>query len=644
MDAVSEVKTRLGIEDVISEYVRLKRSGKNFKGLSPFSNEKTPSFVVSPEKQIWHDFSSGRGGDIFTFVQEVEGIDFKSALELLARKAGVELDDYRKDSDGRAKFDKERLYKVLETTAKYYQRQLKINNKVLEYIIKKRGFSKQSVLDFQLGYSPQGQRSLIDFLNEKGFSEQEMKLCGLVSSTRGMSDMFRGRLMVPLHDQFGKVIGFTARILEESQGPKYINTPSTPLYDKSRHIYGLHFAKQSIRTNDYSVIVEGNLDVIASHQAGQKHIVATAGTALTDYQMKALSRLSQNVRLSFDQDKAGLEAAERVIPIASKTGVNLSIITLSAGKDPDELIKKDPKLWEKAIADADYAVDWLINRYQEKLDVSTAQGKREFSDVMLNLIKNLDDPVEQDHYINVISVIAKVDPSAMRSKLSAEDKPIAEKLKQITRPNDSFDPNDQNQTSRIDKLFSLALLQAETRYYLDPLAPEMLMNEKQAKLLEFLKENPDFELNASNEQKDSADSKLMQLSGRIDFSLGSGSSHIDSTAKGAAQYKIDSGAKNDRQIVSSADEQSIAVHSLEDYVKILVLLFEQLYASVDAQELQYEAQRLRAKVIEYFVQTQKTKLSALLNQAEGAEQTKVLSRVRELDKLLSQTKRIKELL
>ncbi|MBW3568809.1 DNA primase [Candidatus Parcubacteria bacterium] len=586
MDAVSEVKARLSIEDVISEYVRLKRAGKNFKGLSPFSNEKTPSFVVSPEKQIWHDFSSGRGGDIFTFIQEVEGVDFKGALELLSRKAGVDLEDYRKGSDNRSRFDKERLYKALDMSAKFYQRQLKDSNQALEYIIKKRGFAKQTVLDFQLGYSSENQRGLTDYLLQKGFSEQELKLCGLVSTARGLNDMFRGRLMIPLHDQFGKVIGFTARILNEQlSGPKYINTPSTPLYDKSRHIYGLHLAKQGIRTKDYSVIVEGNLDVIASHQAGQNQIVATAGTALTEYQMKALSRLSPNVRLSFDQDKAGLEAAERAIPIASKAGVNLSIITLSSGKDPDELIKKDPKLWTEAIDNADYAVDWLINRYKEKLNISTAQGKREFSDVMINLIKTLEDPVEQDHYVNVVSQEAAVDPSAIRQKLFTDGKSIDEKLKQISRPANTLDQNSQHQINRIDKFLSLSLMQPDIRHYLDLLSPDMLITDEQVKLLKFLKENPEFD-------------------------------------------------------PSAADKKPEDATQAEDYVKILVLLFEQLYASVDAQELHYEAQRLRAETIKYFVEQQKANLFALQHQSDEAEQTKILSSVRELDKLLSQTKRI----
>ncbi len=210
MDAVAEVKARLSIEDVISEYVVLKRAGRNFKGLSPFSNEKTPSFVVSPEKQIWHDFSSGRGGDIFTFVQEVEGLDFKGTLELLARKAGVDLEQFQ-TKGGRSGPDKERLYNALDAAAKFYQVQFGANKDAYNYILKTRAYSKKTVLEFRLGYSPNSERSLTDYLLKRGYSEQEIKAAGLSTMRRnGSSDMFRGRIMVPLMDGFGRVIGFTA--------------------------------------------------------------------------------------------------------------------------------------------------------------------------------------------------------------------------------------------------------------------------------------------------------------------------------------------------------------------------------------------------------------------------------------------------
>ena len=372
MDAVQEIKSRLNIEDVLSEYVQLKRTGSNFKGLSPFSNEKTPSFIVSPEKQIWHDFSAGKGGDMFTFIMEVESVDFKGALELLARKAGVDLEQYQKSNTGASGADKERLYKANELAARFYQTQLKASKKAFEYLVKKRQFSKETILDFQIGYSPNNGAALTEYLQKKGFSAAELKSAGLSIVRSGQAmDMFRGRVMIPLCDGFGRPIGFTARLLDDQDNaPKYINTPSTKLYDKSRHVYGLHLAKKAIKDSKFSVLVEGNLDVIASHQVGQKNVVATAGTALTEYQLKNLARLAPEARLAFDQDQAGLTATERAIPIASKTGLNLEIIVIPSGKDPDELIKKDPKLWEEAIGKSQPAFDWLLELYQAKLNLS----------------------------------------------------------------------------------------------------------------------------------------------------------------------------------------------------------------------------------------------------------------------------------
>lgn len=585
MDAVSEVKARLGIEDVISEYVRLKRSGRNYKGLSPFTNEKTPSFVVSPEKQIWHDFSSGRGGDMFTFVQEVEGLDFRAALEMLARKAGVDLEQYQSRAGGRSKVNKERLQNAVNLAVRFYQAHLLKKPEALGYILKKRGFSKQAMLDFQLGYSPREPRALTDFLIKKGYKESELKLAGLSTQRGGrVGDMFRGRIMIPLCDLLGNPVGFTARLLEDDKNaPKYINTPSTPLYDKSRHIYGLHLAKQSIRENDYSIIAEGNLDVIASHQAGFKQVVASAGTAMTEQQLKTLSRFSGNVRLAFDQDRAGLEATERAIPIASKVGVDLSIITVPDGKDPDELIRKDPNLWQKAISDAEYAVDWLINNYKARFDVSTAQGKKKFTDKLASVIGDLEDPVEQDHYIQAVADIAGIDVAAFRRKLSSNKTEAPLRLKKTSAEKAVSSKEDQEKSRLVDQLLCLCLMMPGTRGYLDGLTEPMLAHLRQAKILEFLKSNPDF------------DGDLNKLP---------------------------------------------SLEDIDDYVKILILQFEELYAKVDTLELQYEAARLRAKIIEYFVKQQKRKLSALFSSTDETKHPQILEKVRDLDKLLKNTKEI----
>jgi DNA primase len=247
-DAKEEVRARLNIEDVIGEYVQLKRAGRNFKGLSPFSGEKTPSFVVSPEKHIWHDFSSGKGGDIFGFVMEVEGMDFRQALEHLARRAGVDLGIYQSARGGEIASKKKRLVEAHRLAAQYYQQSLLRNQHALEYVFKKRRLSKEIVRDFQIGYAPSTGMALVHFLTKKGFSKQELAEAGLTNRFGG--DLFRGRMTVPLMDGSGQVIGFTARIIDdEPNAPKYLNTPQTLLYDKSRHVFGLSQAKEAIRTS-----------------------------------------------------------------------------------------------------------------------------------------------------------------------------------------------------------------------------------------------------------------------------------------------------------------------------------------------------------------------------------------------------------
>ena len=306
-DAKEEIRARINIEDVIGEYVQLKRAGRNFKGLSPFTGEKTPSFYVSPDKNIWHDFSSNKGGDVFSFVMEVEGVDFRGAMDILAKKAGVDLSAYSSKGAQEIARRKRRLLEAHELATQYYQQSLVRNQHAVDYVFKKRGLSKEIVQNFRIGYAPSNGDALVSFLTKKGFTKQELSQAGLTNRFGG--DLFRGRMTVPLMDSSGQVIGFTARIItDEPNAPKYLNTPQTLLYDKGRHVFGLSQAKEAIRQNDYAVIVEGNLDVVSSHQAGVRQVVATAGTAMTEHHLKALVRLSPHARLAFDGDAAGLAA------------------------------------------------------------------------------------------------------------------------------------------------------------------------------------------------------------------------------------------------------------------------------------------------------------------------------------------------
>ncbi len=486
-DAKEEVRSRLNIEDVIGEYVQLKRAGRNFKGLSPFSGEKTPSFYVSPDKNIWHDFSSNKGGDVFSFVMEVEGIDFRQALELLARKAGVDLSVYDTAGSQRVAQLKKRLHEAHRLAAQYYQQSLVQNQRALEYVFKKRALSKEIVQTFGIGYAPDRGDALVQFLTKKGFNKQELRQAGLVN--RYDSDLFRGRMMIPLSDPTGQVIGFTGRIVsDDPNAPKYLNTPQTLLYDKGRHVFGLAQAKEAIRQQDYSVVVEGNLDVVSSHQAGITGVVATAGTALTEHHLKALGRLSNNIRFAFDGDRAGIAATERAIPMAQEVGVDVMVISLPEGsKDPDELIKKDPGLWQKAIDDAEPVVDWILRQYSKREDLSTATGKRRYSTAAMNVIRSLKDPVEQDHYLQLIGSQTGSSQGALKDKLAGTAVSEAPKLKPIVAPTDTELVID-NYIYQ-DNLLAALLVDPATHDLLAGINAEMFSNEARRAVVDYVLAN-----------------------------------------------------------------------------------------------------------------------------------------------------------
>jgi DNA primase len=641
MDAVEEVKSRLAIEDVVGEYVQLKRTGRNWKGLSPFTNERTPSFVVSPEKQIWHDFSSGKGGDMFSFVMEVEGLDFRQALELLARKAGVDLEQYRGSQSAGNTKQKERSYEALELSTLFYQAQLKANQSAVEYVFKKRKFTKETALEWRLGYAPNNGSALVKFLKNKRFSEQEIQAAGLSARAYrgGIQDMFRGRIMIPLADSQGRVIGFTARLLYEAdEAPKYINTPQTVLYDKSRHVFGLHLAKEAIRKKKYAVIAEGNLDVIMSHQAGVRQVVATAGTALTELQLKALSRFTPDIRLSFDADRAGASATERAIPIASKVGVSLSIVDIPSGKDPDELIKQDPAIWQKIIEQPKYALDWLVERYAKLLDLESAQGKREFSDVLLPTVRHLNDSVEQDHYLNKIAELIQVSRQALDAKLEKSvETTMPRKRRQPTPASQSIDKVAVEYVKIQNHLLAIVFKNPPLRTYLTLLNTEMFTDPRAQALFRVLKSHPNLTADPVEIDKlgQTLHSSAMQRSGE---------QHTESysTYDGGAKPVTPQRAANVGRVADSARKHDGMVQSLAEYAKILLLQYEELYQGLDELELQYEAARLRTRVIEQFVKHEKQKLITELATSDDTKTKVLLEHVKELDTLLKEAREGKD--
>ena len=414
-DAKEEIRARLAVEDVIGQYIELKRAGRNFKGHSPWGTDKTPSFMVSPEKGIWHDFSSNKGGDIFTFVMEMEGCTFREALEKLAAQAGVELKRYSGDDKKMAEY-KARLYEALELATKYFQFCLTKNKSVMNYVFYKRNLNKNTVEKFRIGYAPKSGRALVDFLTKRGFSKKEIEDAGLVNRFGG--DLFKGRMTVPLMDVSGRVIGFTARIIEKDENsPKYLNTPETLLYNKGRHIFGLSQAKDAIRRSEFVVVVEGNMDVISSHQAGVCEAVATAGTAMTEMHLKSFARMTNDIRLAYDGDEAGVRAAERAISMASKFGIYLSVIDDYHGcKDADELIQKDPKLWQEATQSYKPALEWLLEKYEGKYNLKTEKGFAEYAAAAKSLIDDVEDAVLREKYERIVSERLGISLEAFRAK------------------------------------------------------------------------------------------------------------------------------------------------------------------------------------------------------------------------------------
>lgn len=581
MDAASEIKSRLNIEDVIAEYVQLKRTGRNFKGLSPWTHEKTPSFIVSPEKAIWHDFSSGKGGDVITFVMEMEGLDFRGALELLARKAGVDLEQYNQPAAKDAR-PKAYVLKALDLGTRFYQKQLTASRLAVQYLRKDRGFTKQTLLDWQIGYSPLARNAMTEFLTKQGFDMHEIKLTGLVGERSGRSyDMFRGRIMIPLQDARGQVIGFTARqLIDEPNSPKYINTPGTLVYDKSRHVFGLHLAKEAIRKSGYVVVVEGNMDVIASHQAGVKNVVATAGTAITESHLRELKRFTGDVRLSFDADRAGLEATERAIPLAQKVGIDLSIITIKDAKDCDELIKKHGvKTWQKAIDERLYAPDWVIERYAEQLNLDTAQGKRLFADAVLTVVRRLSDAVEQDHYLQKIAQMTDSRIEAVRKKF--ESQPGGSIILPRKQHKELATPDGAEVEYRRlqDHFLAVMFFSPKLREHLNDVRLEYFPDEPQSTIYEFLLANPDYR-----------------------------------------------GGKRPPSVLMPVN----------DYVKILSLQFEELYQGLLAQDLAEQAVGLKQRLTEKYAKSRKTKLAKQLQQTSNeAELRKLMKQVDELNKLIN---------
>lgn len=408
---IEEVKQKTDIIELISSYLSLKKAGRNHRALCPFHHEKTPSFMVSPELQIFKCFGCSRGGDCFAFIQEMEGLDFAGSLHFLADRAGVKLTSTRSSPQAQKK---EQFYKVNDLAAEYFHFLLtehKVGREVLVYL-KGRDLGEAAVKKFQLGYAPRSWDSLTKFLLKKKFSLGDILSSGLAlpqEGGRGYYDRFRGRLMFPLKDVGGRVVGFSGRVFHEKEEPKYLNSPETEIFKKSEMLYGLDLAKSFIKKENLAVVVEGQTDMITPFMAGTKNIVASLGTALTLGQIGLLQRFTENVSLCFDADIAGDAATRRGIELAEEAGLSVKIVTLPGGiKDPDECVRKDGAGWREALSKAENVYDFLFSAAQRQFDVKDPLGKKKISQRLLPIISGISNEILKMHYLRQLAALLGV--------------------------------------------------------------------------------------------------------------------------------------------------------------------------------------------------------------------------------------------
>lgn len=406
---IEEIKSRLNIVDVAGAYIKLEGAGGNFKALCPFHNERTPSFLISPSRQTYHCFGCNRGGDILSFIEEIEGIDFSGALKILADKAGVEL-TREKAGSKELKDERDALYRALELASKFYEAVLPKFPEAVAYL-KNRGLTDETIAKFRVGFAPDEWRPLGDFFAKKGVPEAVSEKAGLiVRSQKGFYDRFRGRVMFPLADSSGRVVAFSGRILGSGPGKtlgasadaKYVNSPETEVFHKSRVLFGFHNAKDSMRRMDSAVLVEGQMDLILSHQVGVTNAVASSGTAFTAEHLGLIKRFTKNIILAFDADDAGLAAAHKGVLLALSQDMSVRIAKLPRGMDPADMALKDPEAWKSAIANAQPVIDFYLGLLPELYKDKTIL-RTKVSEVLAPFIAGLKSSLDQGHYVGRVA-------------------------------------------------------------------------------------------------------------------------------------------------------------------------------------------------------------------------------------------------
>lgn len=403
---VEQIKDNLDIVDVISSYIKVEKAGINFKAKCPFHNEKTPSFFISPTRQSFYCFGCGEKGDIFSFVEKFENIDFKEALEKLADKAGVTLSKKKLSKEDSIK---DQLWAVMEEATKYYENQIGNENKIIDYLLK-RGLGRNSIIKWRLGFAQVGWRNLYDYLLDKKFPKNILLQAGLIKKVPSQEkyyDTFRERIIFPINDTAGRVIAFSGRSLkEEAKIPKYLNSPETKLFYKSEVLYGFDLAKNYIRQKDYAVLVEGQFDLIMSHQVGVQNTVASSGTALTELHLKKIQKLSNRIIIAYDSDEAGEKAAKKAAEMALSLGMEAKIASLAKNQDPAEIIRNNPKDWVTALKKSSHFTDFILDK-----TINENEGKNLSKEIIKNVLPlaiQIKSHIEKEQYVKKIAQKIKV--------------------------------------------------------------------------------------------------------------------------------------------------------------------------------------------------------------------------------------------
>lgn len=439
MDQVADIREKVDIVSLISEHITLHRAGKNFHALCPFHGEKTPSFVVSPDRQIWHCFGCGKGGDCYTFLMEYEHMDFPEALRVLAKRTGIELQEsiHIKATTSR----KEQLYKVNALAAEFYHYVL-LNHAAGEdarIYLQKRNITDKLMKTFKIGFAPGGGKTLATYLlRKKHFDVEDIYEAGLVTFRgKDVFDFFKGRIIFPLIDHRDNVIGFSGRLLDEKKdfGGKYINTRDTLIYHKREHFFGLNVTKEAIRKQNRVFLVEGEFDAMSCFREGITNVVAVKGTALTEQQVNLLARYAQRLTICFDGDSAGQEAIKRSLPIIAKKGLAATVVLIPNGKDPDESLQNNPGEFKKAIEHDLNVYDYLFEQAVKKYPLASPEGKQKTADELLPVINDIDNAIVKEHYLRKLSTAIQTTYESIQRELEKQKKqPLIKKDEAFIQP------------------------------------------------------------------------------------------------------------------------------------------------------------------------------------------------------------------